>query len=66
MRTEDFKTNEDKKIEILLKMDSSLIEASRLSRYYFGFDLRGSVVFLMKLYKEFHGTEHKSAKSFGL
>lgn len=66
MRTEGFKTNEDKKLEIILEMESSLLEASRLARYYFGFDLKGSIIFLMKLYKDFHGVEHKQAKSFGL
>jgi len=66
MRTEEFKTDEDKKLEMLLKMDSSLLEASRLARYYFGFDLKGSIIFLMKLYKDFHGVEHRQAKEFGL
>jgi hypothetical protein len=67
MRTEGFKTDEDKKLEILMAMDSSLIEASRLARFYeFAPDLRSSVVFLMRLYKDFHGFPHKESKSFGL
>lgn len=58
---------EEYKLEILTAMESSLIEASRLARIYeFAFDLRSSVVFLMKLYKDFHGFPHKSASQFGL
>lgn len=58
---------EEYKLEILMVMDNSLIEASRLARIYgFAADLKSSVIFIMKLYKDFHGFPHKSASSFGL
>lgn len=60
-------TEEDKKLEILLKMDESLLEASRLVRLYdFAFDIKSSVIFMMNLWKEFNGKPHPRAKEYGL
>lgn len=58
---------EDKKLEILLRMEDSVLEATKLTRAYdFAFDIRSSVVFVMRLYKEFYGKKHKTANQYGL
>lgn len=58
---------DDRKMEILLMMDKSLLQAHRLVKEYdFANDIRSSVVFMMKLWKDFYGTEHPKAKEYGL
>lgn len=60
-------TKEDQELEILIAMEDSLLKASQLARCYeLAFDLRSSVVFIMNLWKEFHGEPHRMAKEFGL
>lgn len=58
---------QDQELEILIEMEKSLIKASQLARSYeLAFDLRSSVVFMMNLWKDFHGKPHHMAKEFGL
>ena len=58
---------QDQKLEILIAMEDSLLKASQLARCYeLAFDLKSSVVFIMNLWKEFHGKPHPMAKEFGL
>jgi len=60
-------TEEEKKLEILVTMEESVLSATKLARMYdFAFDLKSSVVFVMNLYKEFHGKKHKTAHQYGL
>lgn len=58
---------EEKKLEILMEMEKSVLGATKLARSYdFAYDVRGAVVYVMKLYRDFYGKDHKSAKNFGL
>lgn len=60
-------SDEDKKLEILLAMEDSLLKASRLvSMYEFAFDIKSKVVFMMNLWKEFYGKPHPKAKEYGM
>jgi hypothetical protein len=60
-------TQDDKKLEILLAMENSLLEASKLVFLYeFAFDIRSRVKFMMNLWKEFHGKPHHRAVEYGL
>lgn len=60
-------TEEDKKLEILLAMEDSLLKASHLvSLYEFAFDIRSKVVFMMNLWKDFYDKPHPRAKEYGL
>jgi hypothetical protein len=62
-----FLTEEDKKVEILIAMEDSLLEASRLvCAYEFASDIKSRVFFMMNLWKDFYGEPHPKAKDFGI
>jgi hypothetical protein len=59
-------TEEDKKLEILLAMENSLLDASKLvSLYEFASDIRSRVKFMMNLWRDFYGKPHPRAKEYG-
>lgn len=67
METNKTIKQQDQELEILIAMEDSLLKASQLARCYeLAFDLRSSVVFIMNLWKEFHGEPHRMAKELGL
>lgn len=60
-------TKDEIKMEILLKMEDSVLEATTTARYYdLAFDIKSSVIYVMNLYKEFHGKPHSSAHLYNL
>lgn len=68
MRATKTQTEDDLILNVLELMEAgNLLEASRMVRHAsLAFDLRSSVVLIMKFYKDFHGVPHASAKNFGL
>lgn len=60
-------TEDDRKLEILLAMETSLLEASHLVSAYglaFGTSIKDRIRYMMNLWQEFHGSPHPIAKEF--
>ena len=58
-------TEDDRKIEILLATETSLLEASQLVKEIdLSYTITNRVKFMMNLWQEFYGEEHPRAKEF--
>jgi hypothetical protein len=58
-------TEDDRKLEILLAMETSLLKASELVREMdLSYNINTRIKFMMNLWQEFYGEPHPIAKEF--